>query len=161
MGVGRNLKEILRDRKMTIKQLSEQANIPLNTLYSITKRDSKRVDDIILKRIAAALGVSYLDLVSKEGRSMYEIGFKEGAEMEEWQNKLIDELWAREGYTHSDIECQLINSFSQLNDAGQEKVVGLAEDLAGNPKYQRQPPPEGINSTPAASPSLESTENAE
>lgn len=137
MGVGRNLKEILRDKKMTIKQLSEQANIPLNTLYSITKRDSKRVDDIILRRIATALGVSYFDLISKEERAIYEKGYKEGSEAEEWQNHVIDELWKQEGYSYSDTEVRLINSFSQLNDAGQKKAVDAVEIIAGNPDYQR------------------------
>lgn len=58
MGVGLRLKKILRKRQMTIKQLAEEAGIPLNTLYSITKRDSERVDSVILYRIAEVLGVS-------------------------------------------------------------------------------------------------------
>lgn len=58
MGVGLRLKQILRRREMTIKQLAEEAGIPLNTLYSITKRDSERVDSVILYRIAEVLGVS-------------------------------------------------------------------------------------------------------
>lgn len=57
MGVGMVLKGILRDKKMTIKQLAENSGIPLNTLYSITKRDSERVDAVILQRIADALGM--------------------------------------------------------------------------------------------------------
>lgn len=57
MGVGIQLKMILRNKKMTIKQLSERTAVPLNTLYSITKRDSERVDPVILQAIAAALGV--------------------------------------------------------------------------------------------------------
>lgn len=62
MGVGTNLKEILRHKKMTIKQLSGLADIPVNTLYSITKRDSERVDKVILNRLASVLGctVDYL-----------------------------------------------------------------------------------------------------
>ena len=58
MGGGLRLKQILRKRQMTIKQLAEEAGIPLNTLYSITKRDSERVDSVILYRIAEVLGVS-------------------------------------------------------------------------------------------------------
>lgn len=58
MGAGLRLKEILRERKMTIKQLSETANVSLNTLYSITKRDSEKIDPVILSQIASALGVS-------------------------------------------------------------------------------------------------------
>ena len=58
MGVGLRMKAALRERKMTIKDLASKADIPLNTLYSISKRDSERVDRVILQRIADALDVS-------------------------------------------------------------------------------------------------------
>ena len=57
LGVGMRLKEVLRDRGINIKQLSIDCGISLNTLYSITKRDSDRVDDVVLKRIADTLGI--------------------------------------------------------------------------------------------------------
>ena len=62
LGAGIRLKELLRDRGMTIKQLSIDSGISLNTLYSITKRDSERIDDVILKRLSDTLGIptSYL-----------------------------------------------------------------------------------------------------
>ena len=63
MGVGIRIKSILRERRMTIKQLAELSEIPLNTLYSITKRDSERVDRIILKKVASTLEVSEDDLM--------------------------------------------------------------------------------------------------
>lgn len=71
MGVGLKLKALLRDRKMTIKQLAKQADIPVNTLYSITKRDSERVDVVILQRIAAILKVNWIDLVPEGSRFAY------------------------------------------------------------------------------------------
>ena len=55
MGVGLRIKEILRQQGMTIKQLAEKAGISQNTLYSITKRDSQKVDKVLLLKIAAAL----------------------------------------------------------------------------------------------------------
>lgn len=58
MGSGARLKEILRQRKMTIKQLAETTGISLNTLYSITKRDSTNIDSAILSRITAALNIT-------------------------------------------------------------------------------------------------------
>lgn len=58
MGIGLRLKEILRNQKMTIKQLSEKADISINTLYSITKRDSENIDPVILQRIIDVLGIS-------------------------------------------------------------------------------------------------------
>lgn len=64
MGTGLLLKTMLRDRNMTIKSLAEKTGISINTLYSITKRDSGNVDPVILQRIASALGVSTDDLIS-------------------------------------------------------------------------------------------------
>lgn len=63
MGFGLHLKEILRERGMTIKQLAEISGISVHTLYSITKRDSLRVDAVILKKIAQALGLSVTELI--------------------------------------------------------------------------------------------------
>lgn len=62
MGVGIRVKNILYDRNMTIKELAQASGVSVNTLYSITKRDSNRVNPVILKKIATTLGVpaSYL-----------------------------------------------------------------------------------------------------
>lgn len=57
MGIGMRIKEALRDRNMTIKQLAEESGISINTLYSITKRDSERVDSLLLQKIASVLQV--------------------------------------------------------------------------------------------------------
>ncbi len=66
MGVGLRIKEILRDRKMTIKKLSELSGVSLNTLYSITKRDSSNVDDVIINKLAPVLGVSAAQIDGSE-----------------------------------------------------------------------------------------------
>ena len=65
MGVGMPTKEVLRLKSLTIKQLSAISGVSLNTLYSITKRDSERVDDVLLQRIAAALGVPVAELLGQ------------------------------------------------------------------------------------------------
>ena len=79
MGVGLRLKTILRERKMTIKQLAEETGIPLNTLYSITKRDSERVDPVIIQKIAETLIVSPAFLIGvtredQDGNEIIDIG---------------------------------------------------------------------------------------
>ncbi len=58
MGVGIRLKMALREKKMTIKELSACSSISLNTLYSITKRDSENVDDLTLCMISGTIGLS-------------------------------------------------------------------------------------------------------
>ena len=66
MGVGFRLKTLLRERNMTIKELSEISGIPKNTLYSITKRDSERVDATVIQAMARVLNVSFEDLAGEE-----------------------------------------------------------------------------------------------
>ncbi len=58
MGVGMRIKIALREKKMTIKELSIQSGVSLNTLYSITKRDSENVDDVIIGMISRTLALS-------------------------------------------------------------------------------------------------------
>ncbi len=62
MGVGIRLKRILREKKMTIKELAEKADVPVHTLYSITRRDSEKVDPVILEKLASALDIAPSDL---------------------------------------------------------------------------------------------------
>lgn len=66
MGYGTKIKGILKDKKMTIKELSERTGISLNTLYSITKRDSVNVDFKILMSIAKCLNVDLSELLDEE-----------------------------------------------------------------------------------------------
>ena len=58
MGLGNTLKQMLADKGMSIKDLSEKTGIPVNTLYSITKRDSSSIRTDNLRLIAEALDVS-------------------------------------------------------------------------------------------------------
>ena len=121
MGVGMSLKGILRDKKMTIKQLAENSGIPLNTLYSITRRDSERVDKVIIQRLAAALGCDPYSLYSWDHAT----------------EALENQLNARD---------RVDAALEQLSPAGQEKVADYAEDIL--PRYQAQQRPQPIPSAP-------------
>ena len=64
MGYGKNLKNILEEKEMTVKELSRRAGISATTLYSVLARDSSVRYDHAL-RIANILGIS-TDLICKE-----------------------------------------------------------------------------------------------
>lgn len=66
MGVGAKIKTLLSERNMTIKELSEKTGISINTLYSITKRDSSNVRISTLEAIANALNVKPDVLITYE-----------------------------------------------------------------------------------------------
>lgn len=59
MGIGLRLKIALRERKTTIKDFSTESGISINTLYSITKRDSEKIDNVTLSIISETLGLSW------------------------------------------------------------------------------------------------------
>lgn len=64
MGFGAVLKEILSDKNMSIKELSQMTGIPLNTLYSITKRDTVNVRQETLEKISQALNIPTDDFIT-------------------------------------------------------------------------------------------------
>lgn len=66
MGFGNKLKELLKERGITIKELAKISGISVNTLYSITKRDTQTPTGDIINKIATALGVEPENLLSYE-----------------------------------------------------------------------------------------------
>ena len=101
MGVGKNLKKILAEKNMKITELSVASGVKINTLYSITKRDTVNVDTEILKAIANALNVSIFDL-------MYDVDqIKEEA-------RLYDDIEPVFGGRSA----ELLHNYSLLNDEG-------------------------------------------
>ncbi len=66
MGFGINLKKILKEKGLTIKELAEISGVSINTLYSITKRDTEIPTPEIIKKIANALNIKESDLLTYE-----------------------------------------------------------------------------------------------
>ena len=63
MGLGTNIKRLLAVKRMSIKELSQKTGIPLNTLYSITRRDSASTKSEYLIKISLALEVGLDELL--------------------------------------------------------------------------------------------------
>lgn len=119
MGIGINLKRILAEKKMTIKELAENSGIPINTLYSITKRDSESVNSSILTKIAKELDVSPFDLTVDTERVTAEYN-------------IIDQI--RNIYGSDCLN--LVTNFIILNDLGKSKACDYVSDLAEQEKYR-------------------------
>lgn len=157
MGVGLALKKVLRDRKMTIKQLSESSGISVNTLYSITKRDSERVDNVILDRIASVLGVSTDYLLGKSEESS-----QPENQSDDFSTHLIEIT-----KDLSEADRQLVLGMARrLRDTGESGVVMTSngphylynyQDRTGTPTAPAPAGPEGKD-TPAAEPAPETAD---
>lgn len=170
MGIGIRLKEILRNKKMTIKQLAEISGVPLNTLYSITKRDSSRIDKVVLRRISDTLGIDALELLglesvdssSTEGRVLSLcvseefskldgfLGLDENGFPQFRKGSLAESVFFGEGTGVEDDRYRwykLNRAFAKLNADGQQKAVERMEELTEIPKYQRQTPHDATSTT--------------
>lgn len=124
LGIGSNIKKLLAERKMKITELSEKSGVKINTLYSITKRDSVNVNSDVLTAIATALDVSPFDLTIDIERLQSDV-------------KVIEEIKMAYG---SDA-VSLLQDFDRLNVYGKAKACEYVSDLTEQPKYNKKEPP--------------------
>ena len=167
MGIGKNLKELLKEKNISIKELSELSGISVNTLYSITKRDPKVVNSETIEKIASALEIppSYLRLYLAIDPDDIEQLHDENEKVNLFSKDIINDIEntikrnKKHGW-NSDLELDilrkttieageeqirllpqnsLLKHYQKLNTQGKRKVVDYAEDMANIPKYQAQP----------------------
>lgn len=119
MGIGKNIKDILNEKGMTVVDLSERTGIPSTTLYSLIKRDSKDEKFETLKKIWVALDASLSQLVDGV----------DGA-WEYYREDIVKDF----GWTLKD---DLIKHFDLLNDAGQLEAIRDVEKLTKIPEYKK------------------------
>lgn len=125
MGTGLILKRILREKGMTIKSLAQKSGISANTLYSITKRDSKNVDPILLEKISEALDCDFWELC----------GAVKKIPLDENVRKMLDGVDS----LHYDSNLPELKSlFQKLNATGQEVALERIKELTEIPRYQRK-----------------------
>ena len=140
MGIGMRIKEAAQARGITLRKLAEYAGISYNTLYSITKRDSERVDPETVKRIADALHVTIPYLYGMDDINALDIdeALKRG------DQRTAEKLMGLPdgalnppdpGYTYSDMERDLIFLFSNLNEEGQKEAVKRVDELTRLDEY--------------------------
>lgn len=157
MGIGAAIKEIAKEKGMSLKKLAEKAGISYNTLYSITKRDSKRVQSDIIQKLAVALDVSS-DYILYVGSKLE---FKDGfviLDSKSGSGSWISSEYLREisepGHKidHVDMELvaeiikflskkensEILTAYSKLNEAGREKALERLEELCEIPKYRNK-----------------------
>lgn len=132
MGAGLRLKEILRQRKMTIKELSRITGVSLNTLYSITKRDSATIDPAILSRIVAALNISeaeFYETTSTDSRNKTNV-------------RIIDLFAGSGGFYHpaplDDVDIAFYGSYKELSEDDKETIRRMVEVM----RERRKKPPQ-------------------
>lgn len=133
MGLGNRISYLVAKKGVSLKEVATKANIPYTTLYSMVKRDGKKVEYETLEKIAQALDISVNDILEIPDASSLP-GLIDSAYMDN-EEKIpnVNEIYRQE---------KLMEYFSLLNQDGQEKAVERVEELTEIPKYQKDPPPE-------------------
>lgn len=136
MTTGERIRQARKNRNLTQKKLGGLCGMADS---AIRRYESGRGNPTIatLQRIAGALGVPLSDLLDPAAQSAFQAGIDLGSDMEEWSNSIIEGLRKQDGYTFSESETRLISAFSKLTEEGQTQTIKYAEDLAGNPRFQR------------------------
>ena len=150
MGIGQRIKEISKSKGLTLRQLAQNADVSYNTIYSITKRDSERIQGNILQRISLALEVSPSELIGYEGEALDEVL---GLILDEYPKAAVSPGGEKNSFRISlgaNHRANLLKYFDLLNDDGQQKAVESVEIIAGNPKYQRTDLPVPPDAPPAS-----------
>ena len=125
MGVGSQIARFAIDRGMSIRQLANLAGIPYNTLYSIIKRDSNRIDGEYLSKIADALDCDLWELC----------GAVKKIPLDENVRSMLDGVDS----LHYDVNLpELKRFFQKLNASGQEVALERIKELTEIPRYQRK-----------------------
>lgn len=149
MGVGLRLKRILKEKEMTIKELSQLSNIPINTLYSITKRDSQRVDNVLLQKIADTLGVpvtklQYDGVINFSVRDLKNPEDMSPDEFKKYMNEdlpaALDKVRDRMAEVYGELveirgEEMILQSFAVLNKAGRIEAIKRTHELTQLEEY--------------------------
>lgn len=149
MGVGSRIEMLCADKGLSIRQLSLKSGVPYSTLYSAIKRDSNGIDTDTLKKIAAALGVSWYELLSDNPEEQADM-------INERIDDVISSLNGQIGRVSPpqrnpkraaimlnfieetfDTKKALLSCYNQLNDEGQKIAVERIRELTEIPRYRR------------------------
>lgn len=135
MGIGSKIKQVIKEKNMTIKQIAEKTGIPVNTLYSIIKRDSERVRPETVQALADVLGVT----------PTYLIGYDDGiVNPERYSREELDEIKAAafECYRQStdeldDVDIAFYDGYRELSEDDKETIRRMVEVMRERRKEKK------------------------
>lgn len=135
MKTGSAIKSLLAIRGLTIKELAEKAGISVNTLYSITKRDTVNIYSDNLQKILKALECSVSDfVVAASEDDQYPVKPKLTKDEQELHRHYL--LLARIEDVSSGGESSLLKYYWRLSPTGQIEALQRIRELGMIDKYK-------------------------
>lgn len=155
MTIGQRIGELAKKKNINLHKLADKAEIPYNTLYSIVRRNSNKIDPSTVRKIADALNVPMSEIwAGKKGNFLFDdavadiiLRFKETI------------IFASQGEIRSfygsvnenDITAQqiehVVNCINDLNQKGQQEAIKRVEELTKLAEYQRTAPEKTLADT--------------
>lgn len=119
MGLGLELKKILKKRNMSVAELSRRSGISVNTLYTIINRDSSGISASNMFKISEALNLESDEI------ALLDISLNP----EKWEIKLP-----------SPDRQELLNDYQKLNGNGQKEARKRVHELTQITEYTDDKP---------------------
>lgn len=125
--------KLLKEQKMSRRQLAIKTGIPESTMSTAFMRKSLRFSELNKEKIAAALGVPWWELA---GLPVEEIDGQKRVRRLDLEEKMLANYEKFHGKEAKRREA-LLSHYEQLNDDGQEKAVERVAELAEVPRYRK------------------------
>lgn len=143
---GEKIRKARTEKGWTQKQLGESCGIAEPTIrrYELGKLKPKKET---LKKIAAPLGIYYLELYgdeeSSEIRDYIKTGMKLGynAQVAEMKQDFL-EPFMKQGYEFTEEERKMVSLFNQLDIIAQLRVILSLDTLSRDPRYRKAEHPQ-------------------
>lgn len=115
MDFGKKLKMLIEEKKTNVSELAQKTGINRNTLYSYIRRGTQKVDPIIIRKLADALGVDVYYFIGTQPPEVVQAEAKNEEELAHTDELDLDNL------TEEDIE--FITVFSQLTPENRKLLL--------------------------------------
>ncbi len=141
MAIGKSIEQQIKNKNMSLKEFSKEADISYNTLYAIVKRDNATIKPEILRKIAKTLDIQLSDLFDT-GEEITYYNLEDGTR--DTIKKDVNGVVTRHIHlgnfsvgesSHDSSENALLSCFRQLNFVGKKEALKRIEELSLIPKY--------------------------
>ncbi len=152
MSIGINLKKALREREMTVAELSRKSGVSTNTLYAMIRRDSKKVNSDILEKICRNSDITIYELMlDDDAFPFYEyLATDDNSKKEQAEQKIlislnkIDEKLTNfiiESLEDDTMFTDIVNNYGKLNHLGKKEAHKRITELTEIKRYTEKEEP--------------------
>ena len=146
MTTGQKIGILAKKKKINLHKLADMADVSYNTLYSIVRRKSNKVDIDTIRKIALALDVHPIEIYGDESLELIDYGmdlFERAISAPEnvtRKQPSMDFYFYDLSHKENKIFNDLAADYRKLSIDGMKEAARSVKIIAGNPIYQRTDP---------------------